>query len=78
MDSMRSVVGDDRSRQANRLIRIAGLVDTKISRIAAGGEFKRDSYVDLIAYLSLMCDLHEAYKKPAPVGNTNGAARCVA
>jgi hypothetical protein len=67
VDAMREVVGEDRSRDANRLIRAAGLVDTKISRITSGGPFKRDSYVDLVAYLAHLCDLHEQYEQqPKP------------
>lgn len=79
VNAMRIAVEADCGWEANRLIRIAGLVDTKVSRIVAGGEFKRDSYIDLIAYLALMCELHEQYERsriePAPV--VRFPARCV-
>jgi hypothetical protein len=70
VDRMRDIVGSDRSRIANRLVRLAGLVDTKISRIVAGGEYKQDSYDDLIAYLALLADLHGQYASPAPIAGT--------
>lgn len=59
--TIRKLVGEDDSRAANRLIRCAGLVDTKISRLTSGGEYKRDSYIDLIAYLANLAELHEQY-----------------
>lgn len=76
VDAMRKVVGDDHSREANRLIRLAGLVDTKVSRITSGGAYRRDSYVDLISYLALFCDLHEQYEV-AKDADTGGSSRCV-
>jgi hypothetical protein len=89
VDAMRELVGDDHSNKASRIIRLAGLADTKISRIISGGAYRRDSYVDLIAYLSLLCELHEQYAaEPSgeqvpgageqSTAEPGGSSRCVA
>lgn len=57
----RKITDGDDSREADRLVRAAGLVDTKISRIVNGGPFKRDSYIDLLNYAASLLDFHEAY-----------------
>lgn len=72
----RNLTAGDPSRDADRLVRAASLVDTKISRIVCGGEFKRDSYVDLINYLALLAKRHEAYDRGTKtlnnIGQTSG------
>lgn len=83
VDHLRSVVGNDRSRAANRLVRLGALVDTKISRITSGGAFKQDSYDDLLAYLALLTELHEQYERLSsnssqPASDAGGSANSLA
>lgn len=56
-----------------RLLLMSALVDVKISRITAGGPFKRDSYVDGINYLAALCQLRQEYgdtKRQTPDENS--------
>ena len=40
-----------------RLRQLAALCDVKLSRIGSGGPLKRDSFVDMLNYAGVLCDL---------------------
>lgn len=62
-------IGEDRSPEALRLVLLSALVDVKASRIVAGGDYKRDSFVDGVNYLAVLGELLGEYRpkeRPAP------------
>ncbi len=62
-------IGEDRSPEALRLVLLAALVDTKSSRMVAGGAYKRDNYIDGVNYLAVLGELLGEYRpkeRPAP------------
>lgn len=48
-----------------RLLGAYVMCDVKLSRITSGGPHKRDSYVDLLNYMALVCTLREEFEEEA-------------
>jgi hypothetical protein len=51
-----------------RLLQLAALADVKDQRIGAGGPFKRDSYIDGLAYRAAYITLRAEYEETHPGG----------
>lgn len=51
-----------------RLLQLAALCDVKDQRIAAGGPFKKDSFIDGLAYRASYTTHRDEYEKTHPSG----------